>query len=233
MKYKPLSLLFIWQFQVTASTTIFFLTATQSWYLLLHLLLIKLIRKRYLIVHRINSRPILLFFWRGSIHSSQTIRFTKATTNSTALLPTRLSGTCRYAITEVSFPSHPSSPSSSVSHHLFQLKEIYSRAFHKAELDTMIRSSMCSSSSYMFGGADWRAAAHFLLHGSSAAIWCWCERRYGLTAEGWKGEEGCIFFVIKDCAGVSLPASIFQKNNKINLLLLHWKEKEFTQLMSA
>lgn len=50
-----------------------------------------------------------------------------------------------------------------------------------------------------------------------------------IDGRGWKGEEGCVFFVIKHCEEVSLPASIFQKKN----LLALRKEKEFTQLMSA
>lgn len=70
-----------------------------------------------------------------------------------ALLTTRLSGTCWHAIRGVSFPSHPSSPSTSISHHLshWQGNTVYTQTFYKAKLDKMIRSSTCSSS-YMFGG---------------------------------------------------------------------------------
>lgn len=91
-------------------------------------------------------------------------------------------------------------------------KEIYSQTFYKAELDKMIRSSTCSSSSYIFGGgADWQAAAHFPLHSSSAVALMWEAVR--IDGRGGKGEEGRVFFLIKHCVGVSLPASIFQNKS--------------------
>lgn len=152
----------------------------QSWYLLLSLLPIKPIRKRFL---------------TAGGHTARHRRFTNTTFwhrqgetfHSPHILPLRLA------------PYH------------IICKEWYSRTFHIAELDWMIRSSMSSSSSYMFGGR-WLAggcsfSAPRLLCSGSVLMW----EAVRIEGRGWKREARRVFFVIKHCAGVSQPASIFKE----------------------